>query len=903
MGFESYETVVERTYRFKACSKERNACGSRPCVGPTLRSTAGLSALYARIADRQREAPDTPHRRPGRSLPVRSPPRASRDGGRGSSGGGGGGGGGSAYNTSRRAMLVAAAAGKLLGGRYRFNVGRGDAGRAEARCLRLLNSCAGAQFCGVVRLETTFTHRGHCCLVLELHAAPLLRHVTPRDEREAAPLPVPAVRALAMRLLSGLVLLEQEGIVHGNLKPDNVLLSTAKEGSAATATRLDALLTRDRRGAVLGELLVTLCGFGHALHRSEARLHYENFDVQTTLAYRAPEVLHGCPFGPPADAYSLGVLLLEAVLGRPLFRTAASRAGLAIQTACCWLEQAWTAGAGAGERCRERCAARCRRGGVDGTAAAVTPGHIRRLLLSRAETAALPRRQPHLVLLLRGLLEPDPDRRLTPQQALAHAFFGPAFPFGVLMSGGSEQQRQRLEEQAAQLRDALRAAAAAAAAAKAPVRAAAAAAAAAQVQKGRRSPPPSAPAAAPAAAAAAPSAGATKTARWSFPLPPPQSSSPIQQHQLSSSDHTHHGDGGAVRTARNGSAAVTAPLDEGGGVRAARGSGAAAAPQLGRSSGDGAAGSLQAHNRTLLTVMSPQQLREKQETDEFAGRIIRCLLGTTDERDEGVASCIAPEELVNFNFNCDGVLTRCDAAGPSAADGGRRHERQRLVLPQELQSTALRSAHDGVVGGGHMGYESTLIELQHCYYWPSLKRDVRRWCRAHPRHWYRLLLVHACAANCAYQCSIKKQRLCLMYGHTPELPIDQILGVSDRAAAEEQREQQLALQWAPEAATLKGEAVQEGAAASEEANAQLRSPQVHSVGDSPVVWVACTPETSLELERQGYNRRRLRVPTLEVVRVPGPACVEIEKSDTGAIQRLNVALAKPFTAQQSLALC
>ncbi|KAG5176789.1 hypothetical protein JKP88DRAFT_134752, partial [Tribonema minus] len=65
----------------------------------------------------------------------------------------------------------------------------------------------------------------------------------------------------------------------------------------------------------------------------QARLYYDDFEVQT-MAYRAPEVLHGCPFGTPADMYSLGVLLLEAVLGRPLFRTASSRVGLAIQTAC-----------------------------------------------------------------------------------------------------------------------------------------------------------------------------------------------------------------------------------------------------------------------------------------------------------------------------------------------------------------------------------------------------------------------------------------------------------------------------------------------------------------------------------------------------------------------------------------
>ncbi|KAG5182128.1 hypothetical protein JKP88DRAFT_245808 [Tribonema minus] len=111
-----------------------------------------------------------------------------------------------------------------------------------------------------------------------------------------------------------------------------------------------------------------------------------------------------------------------------------------------------------------------------------------------------------------------------------------------------------------------------------------------------------------------------------------------------------------------------------------------------------------------------------------------------------------------------------------------------------------------------------------------------------------------------------------MFGHAPELPINQILGVPEPAATEQQREQQLALQWAFEAARLKGEAVHEAA---EAANAQLRDPQAYNVGD--LVWVACKPDTSLELAP------KLQAPfegPHQVVRVPGSACVEIKHSDT-----------------------
>jgi serine/threonine protein kinase len=65
----------------------------------------------------------------------------------------------------------------------------------------------------------------------------------------------------------------------------------------------------------------------------QVSLYDDDYNLQT-MAYRAPEVLMGCQFGAAIDTYSLGVLLLELVLGRPLFHGATTRTALHAQTVC-----------------------------------------------------------------------------------------------------------------------------------------------------------------------------------------------------------------------------------------------------------------------------------------------------------------------------------------------------------------------------------------------------------------------------------------------------------------------------------------------------------------------------------------------------------------------------------------
>jgi len=99
----------------------------------------------------------------------------------------------------------------------------------------------------------------------------------------------------AAQVLDGLAHAHERGIVHRDVKPANVLL--ADEGDGVSVRILDFGLARFAEGETL-----TAAG-----------------DVPGTLAYIAPERLHGEPAGPAGDVWSVAVLLYEALAGRHPF--------------------------------------------------------------------------------------------------------------------------------------------------------------------------------------------------------------------------------------------------------------------------------------------------------------------------------------------------------------------------------------------------------------------------------------------------------------------------------------------------------------------------------------------------------------------------------------------------------
>jgi len=136
---------------------------------------------------------------------------------------------------------------------------------------------------------------GRAFLVMRLvHGATLADRV--RD----APLPVPLAAALGSELSDALAHVHARGITHRDVKPANVLL---------------------------GERAM-LSDFGIAHLIDATRLTSTGYMIGTA-SYMAPEQVRGEPVGPPADVYSLGLVVLEAVTGRREYSGNAAEAAIA----------------------------------------------------------------------------------------------------------------------------------------------------------------------------------------------------------------------------------------------------------------------------------------------------------------------------------------------------------------------------------------------------------------------------------------------------------------------------------------------------------------------------------------------------------------------------------------------
>lgn len=124
-------------------------------------------------------------------------------------------------------------------------------------------------------------------LIMELITGGTLRELL--DER--GPMPPHAAAAVMRGMLTGLAVAHGKGMIHRDIKPDNVLINS------------------DHR--------VKLADFG--LVRAAADATHSTDQIIGTVAYLSPEQVDGSPMTCASDVYSAGIVLFELLTGRTPF--------------------------------------------------------------------------------------------------------------------------------------------------------------------------------------------------------------------------------------------------------------------------------------------------------------------------------------------------------------------------------------------------------------------------------------------------------------------------------------------------------------------------------------------------------------------------------------------------------
>ncbi|VFQ78082.1 unnamed protein product [Cuscuta campestris] len=249
-----------------------------------------------------------------------------------------------------------------------------------------------------VRFLSSFKYRNHLCLVFEsLHMN--LREVLKKFGRNIG-LKLTAVRTYAKQLFIALKHLKNCGVLHCDIKPDNMLVNEAKN-------------------------VLKLCDFGNAMFAGKNEIT----PYLVSRFYRSPEIILGLNYDHPMDMWSVGCCLYEIYTGKVLFpgQTNNDMLRLQMELKGPFPKKMLRKGAFIDKHFDQDL------NFLATEEDPVTKKAVRKLIVNVKPkdigTIVLgsPGEDPNMLLHFKDLLEKifmlDPDKRLTVSQALSHPFF------------------------------------------------------------------------------------------------------------------------------------------------------------------------------------------------------------------------------------------------------------------------------------------------------------------------------------------------------------------------------------------------------------------------------------------------------------------------------------------------
>ena len=255
------------------------------------------------------------------------------------------------------------------------------------------------------------------------------RNIIDRDSLQSYNLDFTKYRKIATSLVSALCIMRKEGAIHADIKPENCFLTWSRSGKKSITTVATSDMTIND---LPNDLDVRLGDFGNSIHISEASKYYHDFEMQT-LSYRAPEVLFGVPFGPQVDIWSLGILLLELCLRKPLFIVRSREELLKSMELKLSTPKLLRFAGGMYSNILMN--------NNDSIVLPRTNFSQHMLSVKRLLTKAIVDVPADFVHFLAGMLHPDPDLRLTALDALQHPFLSSSLPIPMCLLNTKFNQR------------------------------------------------------------------------------------------------------------------------------------------------------------------------------------------------------------------------------------------------------------------------------------------------------------------------------------------------------------------------------------------------------------------------------------------------------------------------------
>lgn len=170
------------------------------------------------------------------------------------------------------------------------------------------------------RLITHFMHKGieqdgeHLCLALELERTTLHSVWNAQNIKFY---PIPIVKRILRHILHGMAALHKCGVVHTDIKPDNIMVSLAPSWSDETVPAWVQDHPPQFPPPSVEELEV--CDFKLGDLSNAQELDDQTTDYITPLTLRAPEVILGGPWDEKVDIWTFGCLVFTILTKAHLF--------------------------------------------------------------------------------------------------------------------------------------------------------------------------------------------------------------------------------------------------------------------------------------------------------------------------------------------------------------------------------------------------------------------------------------------------------------------------------------------------------------------------------------------------------------------------------------------------------